>query len=365
MESTRSLSPLELGGWSFGTERSSTPPASQDLIQGFFKRRLEDLDKAEEATNPGRSPKQRKSQSEPKEGADNGSDSNREAVNSRHDLHKKRRSVDAGRGLSQQNLPNSLEGSKSSFESGSESIPAIAPFVPVPPVNGAVSILNAGAPLPEAGDSALPAQSGLAQLASALPAEMKGASAPAIGQSATVATNRNAQAIGSIQNQAPIERLGSRSAQAQAASAPPPPLPDAEAERVASILRQIRLQFTPGMRQVTMQLVPAELGRLTVKLSIRSGRLSGVVRADSKETLEMLEQHAPELRAALGREGFEAPDLKFDFEQGDADQGRTPFASQTQIHPPLSDVGGRSQKDSTPSGPVAPHLADGSFDTYA
>ncbi len=365
MESTRSLSPLELGGWSLGTERSSTPPASQDLLQGFFKRRLEDLDQAKEATSPGRSPKEGKSHSDPSEGADEGSDSTREVANSRRELHKKRRSAAANQSLGEQNFQNTPEDADSAFEVGSESLTSIAPPVPIPLIDGGLAQASSGAPHPEPGSNTLPTQSGLVELPTAPPIELKGPLTPALAQTASATTNRNVQALGSVTNQAPTGRQGAGAGQAQAASAPPPPLPDAEAERVASILRQIRLQLTPGMRQVTMQLVPAELGRLTVKLTIRSGRLSGVVRADSKETLEMLEQHAPELRAALGREGFEAPDLKFDFEQSGADDGRARFASQTKIHPPLSEVGGRSQEESVLPEPAAPRIADGTFDTYA
>lgn len=365
MESTRSLSPLELGGWSLGTERSSTPPASQDLLQGFFKRRLEDLDQAKEATDPGRSPKEGKSHSDPGKGAEEGSDSNREVANSRRELHKKRRSATSDQGLAQQNFQNASEAADSGLEVGSESLTNVAPPVSIPPLDGALSPAHSVTPHPGAGSNALATQSGPVELTIAAPIELKVPLTPAPAQAATATTHRNVQALGSVQNQAPTGRPGTGAGQAQAASAPPPPLADAEAERVASILRQIRLQLTPGMRQVTMQLVPAELGRLTVKLTIRSGRLSGVVRADSKQTLEMLEQHAPELRAALGREGFEAPDLKFDFEQSAADDGRSQFASQTKIHPPLSEVGSRSQEESVLPGPAAPRLADGTFDTYA
>jgi len=90
-------------------------------------------------------------------------------------------------------------------------------------------------------------------------------------------------------------------------TAPGEPAP--EPERVASILRQIRLHLDGGARQATLQLVPAELGRISVRLRLERGRLAAEIRAESAETRELLERHAPELRAALAREGFDAPDL--------------------------------------------------------
>jgi flagellar hook-length control protein FliK len=58
------------------------------------------------------------------------------------------------------------------------------------------------------------------------------------------------------------------------------------------------------VREATLTLVPLHLGRLQMKLSLSEGKVAAVVRAESKETLKLLEQHLPELRAALAEQGF-------------------------------------------------------------
>ena len=81
---------------------------------------------------------------------------------------------------------------------------------------------------------------------------------------------------------------------------------DRGAERASSVLRQIRLQLHPGIRTATLSLAPAELGRLSIRLSMEDDQLRAVVRAEEPATLRMLEEHLPELRAALEQRGIEA-----------------------------------------------------------
>ena len=80
-------------------------------------------------------------------------------------------------------------------------------------------------------------------------------------------------------------------------------------ERTASIFRQLRMQLTPSTRHATINLVPADLGRIVIHLTVKSGKVSGDIRADKEDTLKILQAHAPELRAALEQNGFEATDF--------------------------------------------------------
>jgi flagellar hook-length control protein FliK len=92
---------------------------------------------------------------------------------------------------------------------------------------------------------------------------------------------------------------------AEARETAPPPDP----EKAAEIFRQLRMQLTPGTRHAVIQLAPEELGRIAIRVSIRDGRVTGEIRAESEETLAILEKHVPELRAALAQTGFEAADF--------------------------------------------------------
>jgi len=76
------------------------------------------------------------------------------------------------------------------------------------------------------------------------------------------------------------------------------------ADRAADILRQIKLQLSPELRQATIQLEPRELGRIAIKVALRGDAVHAQMRVDKRETLEALEKQVPELRAALERAGF-------------------------------------------------------------
>ncbi len=88
-----------------------------------------------------------------------------------------------------------------------------------------------------------------------------------------------------------------------------PPAAAPEPDRAAEILRQIRLQLRPELRQASIQLQPPELGRLVIRLEVRKSRLRAEMVAEREETLSALERHAPELRAALAAAGFGEAEL--------------------------------------------------------
>jgi flagellar hook-length control protein FliK len=81
------------------------------------------------------------------------------------------------------------------------------------------------------------------------------------------------------------------------------------ADQAADLLRQVRVQLAPELRQATIQLEPAALGRLDIRIEVRRGRVRAELSVERRETLETLERHAPELRAALGAAGFEDAEL--------------------------------------------------------
>lgn len=102
-----------------------------------------------------------------------------------------------------------------------------------------------------------------------------------------------------------------------------------EAERAADILRQMRVHFAPQMRSATIQLTPAELGRISIRLHLQDGELRAVVRAEKRETLDALARHVPELRATLEQQGIQARqfELQLGFQQQDTRQpGEQPAA---------------------------------------
>lgn len=88
-----------------------------------------------------------------------------------------------------------------------------------------------------------------------------------------------------------------------------------EAQRSAQVVRQVRMQLHPGMRSVSIQLAPADLGRLSIRLRVETGEVQAIVRAESEEALAALERHIPELEAAFEDQGFEQMSFEFVLDQ--------------------------------------------------
>jgi len=84
---------------------------------------------------------------------------------------------------------------------------------------------------------------------------------------------------------------------------------EADLDRQASVLRQVRAHLAPGGREISIALSPASLGQIQMRLALRSGRLTAVMRATRPETLEALQNQLPELTATLEAQGFEVQDF--------------------------------------------------------
>jgi hypothetical protein len=93
-------------------------------------------------------------------------------------------------------------------------------------------------------------------------------------------------------------------------------------ERDAAILRQLRAQLAPGQREIALQLNPAELGRMHLRMALRGGRLTAHLTAESPEALAAIERQLPELGASLEAQGFEVQAFELELaESGLADAG--------------------------------------------
>ena len=89
-------------------------------------------------------------------------------------------------------------------------------------------------------------------------------------------------------------------------------------QRAESVLRQVRVALRPELRAANIDLTPAELGRVLIRLQVKGKKVHAVVRAEQDSTLALLERHLPELRAMLGQGGMEGAVIDL----GLADRGR-------------------------------------------
>ncbi len=92
------------------------------------------------------------------------------------------------------------------------------------------------------------------------------------------------------------------------------------AEQVSS---QISTAGKDGVDRIKVQLSPAELGRVEIKLEISSdGRVLAAISADNQESLDLLKQDSRQLEQALKDAGFDtgSDSLSFSLNQGQGDQ---------------------------------------------
>jgi flagellar hook-length control protein FliK len=90
------------------------------------------------------------------------------------------------------------------------------------------------------------------------------------------------------------------------------------AEQAARVLQQLRAHMAHGKSHVTVDLVPAELGRVALNVAMRGGKMSAIIRAESAQTLELVERQLPELRASLAQQGIEAERFELHLGFGEA-----------------------------------------------
>ena len=102
----------------------------------------------------------------------------------------------------------------------------------------------------------------------------------------------------------------------------------------SAVTNQITVQITKaiqtGIDKLTIMLKPASLGRVEVQLEIaHDGRVSAVVIADNKDTLDLLQKDAKELARALADTGLQADSdsLSFNLRGSGNEQGEEGTAS--------------------------------------
>jgi flagellar hook-length control protein FliK len=123
-----------------------------------------------------------------------------------------------------------------------------------------------------------------------------------------------------------------RPQQAQAPQPPRPPVPPQEVTNQIAV--QIKKAIGEGSDHIRIQLKPAELGRVEIKLEVSGdGRALAIVSAERADTLDLLQRDASGLRQALQDAGLstDSNSLSFNlrgegsrFEQEMAERGHTP-----------------------------------------
>jgi len=188
----------------------------------------------------------------------------------------------------------------------------------------------------------------------AAPTQPGALSGAALGALATAATERAplpalALASAPAAEPAPLASTATRAPQVRAAgtSEGQAPAGHAALARAEEVLRQVELHLSGGVKRISIELTPDDLGRLSIQLALRGGKLAAIVRGERPETLELLRAREEDLKRMLAERGIAAEAVRFELGFKARPEARTA---------PMSSSPGHASRAS--GGPV-------SFDSYA
>ncbi|MCR4376895.1 MAG: flagellar hook-length control protein FliK [Rhodospirillales bacterium] len=170
------------------------------------------------------------------------------------------------------------------------------------------------------------AQAEVAKTAAAGETKTQAAQAAA-NNAATTATTIKVGGMEGVSNAQSATQPTVAQPQNQTAAAQKPATPHAQAR--AQVTDQVNVQISKaiadGMDKINIQLRPAHLGRVEVQLEMTTdGRVTAMVTADNKDTLDLLKQDSRELQRAMREAGLQmdSGDLSFNLrENGNQTQG--------------------------------------------
>ena len=85
---------------------------------------------------------------------------------------------------------------------------------------------------------------------------------------------------------------------------------------------QINKALNAGNDKISIQLKPADLGRVDIKMEVgHDGRVIAIVTADNKQTLDLLQKDSKELQEALMQAGLKADDDSLSFNLREKNDG--------------------------------------------
>ncbi|MBC7356298.1 MAG: flagellar hook-length control protein FliK [Desulfomicrobiaceae bacterium] len=120
-------------------------------------------------------------------------------------------------------------------------------------------------------------------------------------------------------------------------------------------------QLSPGIKQLTIQIEPQDLGPIHVALQVRGGEVHAVLRPAHPETSQVLNAHLPTLRQELERQGFQV--ARLDVQTGLADLGsQTAWDGTSQHQRPQGDGAGTGflwRRSAAPEESLARNLQEG------
>ncbi|GAA0078710.1 flagellar hook-length control protein FliK [Clostridium sp. CTA-5] len=83
------------------------------------------------------------------------------------------------------------------------------------------------------------------------------------------------------------------------------------------LIKNIKFMTTNAMKELTVKLNPKELGQLTISLIQENGIMKANIKANSKDTYELISQHLLDIKKSLGEQNIKIADVNIELYQDD------------------------------------------------
>ncbi len=83
------------------------------------------------------------------------------------------------------------------------------------------------------------------------------------------------------------------------------------------LIKNVKLMITNSMKELTVKINPKDLGQLTISLVQENGIMKANIKANSKETFELLSQNLVEMKKAIGEQNIKVADVNVELYQED------------------------------------------------
>jgi flagellar hook-length control protein FliK len=111
------------------------------------------------------------------------------------------------------------------------------------------------------------------------------------------------------------------------------------------LIKDVKFMSNNGLKELTLKVNPGNLGEITIKLVQEDGILKANLKANSKETSELLSQNLTDIKKQLGDQNIKIADVNIELYQDD-----TTFFKEQGFGRQLSEEEGRSKNSNTSTG---------------
>ena len=217
-------------------------------------------------------------------------------------------------------------------------------ITPTPPKDGAAGAIAGGPAAPVATAPATPPATGADAKATAVPATPAPAREPARDAATTAAPPAGAVAPAPVQQPAPPDPLGGIVRPSGGLTTPH--------ELARELGERVHMAVREGGRELVVNLRPAELGHLTIRVTMHDGVMQASIVADRPEAARMLQQSIGHLDTALGDLGYSLGNLDVAYNGQDAQDAQSSQGTDSPVRGEVLEADGTPAVSGTTTGPA-------------